>query len=680
MRLYFAALFLAFFVYNVLHVVKAQAQWIPSTFYTASTSASVSPSDVVLDELNNLYITGSFTDTLHFPGLEQSLISSGGTDIFLAKLNSQLQVEWALRAGGAAEEGCWPTAWQDTGRSILLDEAGHLYLTGDFASEADFDGDGIPEVTSEASCNFYLAKYNTQGQLLWVTTAGRSEVDKSSKVLMNVEGEVILAGHYREDIDIDDDGTINAEDMPRIFVDRYNTAGELIDRITVGNIIQDGQFGYAFNADLARGLNGNLYVSGQYGGTLFIENSNPQSFSCDLDFLPCTFIIKYDAAGNVVWLTNLPEVRYFNPLRLAVDTQGNLHFASNAETELIVSKINPAGELIWQRETRSTFIPHDHGSGPGVLAHRVTVAPDGSLLVLGSVYHAETDFDEDDAPDITAPFRLTFLARYDVEGSLIHVYPLVHSAADYNNNAFINSFTLSHQNEPVVLGRFNGTVQLDPFSEDTITAANDLLIVKYDNDTPPLPVALTSFTATADGSDVTLSWQTASETNNAGFEILHEVPGQSPLGIIQDSPHQLLFIPGAGTTTEPKSYTYRIENLTPGTHTFQLKQIDFNGTFSLSNSISLTIGVDTVYQLSDAFPNPFNPRSSFSLTVAQSQEVEIVLYDMLGRRVQHIFKGILTSNVPQQFVIHGSRLPSGTYVYQVQGEHFLDKGQITLLK
>ena len=191
-----------------------------------------------------------------------------------------------------------------------------------------------------------------------------------------------------------------------------------------------------------------------------------------------------------------------------------------------------------------------------------------------------------------------------------------------------------------------------------------------------LPVELTSFTAVHDELDVFLTWETASELNNAGFEVEHldastaQQPGWQRVDIVE----------GGGTTDTPQTYTYTVSNLEPGRHDFRLKQIDFDGTFAYSDVVSVYIGSNQRYTLSEAFPNPFNPQTTFTLSVAQSQLVTIGVYDMLGRRVLSVFDGLLESEQTHRFVIDGSSLSSGTYMYRVQGESFSTSKQLVLMK
>ena len=100
-----------------------------------------------------------------------------------------------------------------------------------------------------------------------------------------------------------------------------------------------------------------------------------------------------------------------------------------------------------------------------------------------------------------------------------------------------------------------------------------------------LPVELTSFDVRLDGRDALLTWETASETNNAGFEIqlLSKNDGASSRWQALD------FVEGRGTTELAQSYGYRVEELEPGRHVFRLKQIDFDGTFEYHPEVEVVV-------------------------------------------------------------------------------------------
>ena len=186
-----------------------------------------------------------------------------------------------------------------------------------------------------------------------------------------------------------------------------------------------------------------------------------------------------------------------------------------------------------------------------------------------------------------------------------------------------------------------------------------------------IPVELTSLTATTTGGDVHLQWETASETNNAGFEV------QMQTG---ENWEALGFVDGHGTTTEVQTYAYSAGGLDPGTHLFRLKQIDFDGAFEYSPEVEASLETPGTHVLSSVYPNPFNPQASFTLSVARDQRVEIALYNALGRRMSVLFDGALDANQTQTFTISGAGLASGLYLIRATGEAFTATQSVTLLK
>ena len=186
-----------------------------------------------------------------------------------------------------------------------------------------------------------------------------------------------------------------------------------------------------------------------------------------------------------------------------------------------------------------------------------------------------------------------------------------------------------------------------------------------------IPVELLSLDAAASGSDIIVNWITSSETNNSGFEVQLRGTGEY---------EAMGFVEGSGTTTLEQSYSYTISDLAPGAYTVRLKQIDFDGAFEYSPEVEIEVGVPGTHVLTQAYPNPFNPMASFSLTVATAQHVEVVLYNAIGQQVQSLFSGQMEAGEAHALTINGANLPSGPYYYRVIGENFAESGRVTLLK
>ncbi len=188
-----------------------------------------------------------------------------------------------------------------------------------------------------------------------------------------------------------------------------------------------------------------------------------------------------------------------------------------------------------------------------------------------------------------------------------------------------------------------------------------------------LPVELVSFDATLDGNNVLLDWQTASETNNAGFEIQHRSDHHT---------HWLVlgFVEGHGTSLIARRYRYRSADLEPGSHRFRLKQIDYDGSFTFSPEVEVFVELAEVFLVEPAYPNPFNAQTWLRFAVRRSQKVQVALYDVLGRRVRVLYAGKPLEGVYREVLIDGGDLGSGLYVVSVRGEAFVQTQKVILLK
>ena len=220
---------------------------------------------------------------------------------------------------------------------------------------------------------------------------------------------------------------------------------------------------------------------------------------------------------------------------------------------------------------------------------------------------------------------------------------------------------------------FSGAWSNYPFFESgNVIVSNiedGLFIVRPD--IAELPVELVSFDAVLDESSVSLSWETASETNNAGFDVEQRFNG---------SFQKIAFVPGQGTTNELQSYTYRVDNLSVGEHAFRLKQVDFDGTFEYSNPVTVSIQSPAGLVLSEAYPNPFNPRTNVELTVARSQDVKVEAYNTQGQQVEILYEGRLEANTSHMIAFDASNLPSGFYLIRATGDHEVVTQMVTLVK
>jgi len=184
-----------------------------------------------------------------------------------------------------------------------------------------------------------------------------------------------------------------------------------------------------------------------------------------------------------------------------------------------------------------------------------------------------------------------------------------------------------------------------------------------------IPVELTSFTATTDYRTVTLHWTTATELNNQGFEIEKQCGSWEKIG----------FVPGYGTTTEPKSYSFIDKVNSTGTYCYRLKQVDYDGTFKYSDELNVEVTIPIEYSLDQNYPNPFNPTTTISYSLAEDGFVNLVIYNLLGEEVTTLVNS--KQKVGRyEVVFDASKISSGIYLYRLVSNNFLSIKKMILIK
>jgi len=179
----------------------------------------------------------------------------------------------------------------------------------------------------------------------------------------------------------------------------------------------------------------------------------------------------------------------------------------------------------------------------------------------------------------------------------------------------------------------------------------------------PLPVEISSMNAVLEDGNARLTWQTASETNNAGFEIQRKAepesgPGRSwtKVGTVESK------APG-GTTEEPQSYRFTDTDLPFAADKikYRLRQVDLDGTATLTDPVAIERPVDRI-QFQQPFPNPARSQVTVQFAVPSekgARNVSLQMYDMLGRVVHRVEEGSVKGR--QEVQVDLSNLTSGTY-------------------
>lgn len=192
-----------------------------------------------------------------------------------------------------------------------------------------------------------------------------------------------------------------------------------------------------------------------------------------------------------------------------------------------------------------------------------------------------------------------------------------------------------------------------------------------------LPVELSSFTAAVKEQTVSLHWRTETEVSNYGFEVERAVINSKSTK--QNSEFEKIgFVEGHGNSNSPMDYSFIDEKPLGGSKfQYRLKQIDTDGQFEYSDIVEAEIIPDK-FTLFQNYPNPFNPTTTIQFQLPKESKVVFKIYNILGEEVAELLNDKKSAGV-YEVVFNARGLPSGTYIYRIYAENFVETKKMILL-
>ncbi len=172
-------------------------------------------------------------------------------------------------------------------------------------------------------------------------------------------------------------------------------------------------------------------------------------------------------------------------------------------------------------------------------------------------------------------------------------------------------------------------------------------------DASTLPISLTSLTGKANGKTVQINWSTASEINNNKYEVQRSNAGKNftTIGSLK----------GAGTSNNINNYTFNDENPAAGTNYYRLKQYDFDGTISTSETIAVKSNVaeSTISVSSNGV------QTDVQIMSANSTSASLYLYDINGRKLADQNVSLTTGF--NKIIVNSSLTPGIYFIKLIDG-------------
>ncbi|RYE17066.1 MAG: T9SS type A sorting domain-containing protein [Sphingobacteriales bacterium] len=633
MPLYFPGILTTILLVATLSQALAQAnyEWVE----TEGSEFGDGGMDVVADLDANSFVTGYFAGTVQFGNT--LLTSQGDQDIFIAKYDSDGNVIWANSAG--SPEGA------DVGESIALDDAGNVYITGRFNGVAIF---GNVEITSHLDTydgiNYYnddifVAKYSPAGTFLWVREAGGNYNDSGMGIDVDALGNTYITGFYDTEADFGTT-TLSTSGGQHAFVAKYNTSGMLQwAETSTGDTYEQGN-------DIATDDLGNSYITGHFVGHAFFDGnqftSTGETFPGDPTVYYWNediFTAKFSPTGTNLWVESAGGTGYDQGLGIDIDNAGNSYitgFYAGAAVfggnEVVVSNYDPVYELF----TDDIFIAKyntvgnhewvETAGGLGSEAGRDIETDNTGNSVITGYFNGEASFG---GTDITSTLDADsnnsndiFAARYDSSGDFEWVTEAGGPGDDRGNGIGMDSpssfFITGYHSPPSATFGAAGTV--------TSNGADDIFLARLNDPAITLPVNLISFKAEKQDRSALLTWATAQEENNAGFdiEVSNSSSGFTKIGSVA---------PKNGLSSTGYRYTFTDRNIqNPGTRYYRLVQYDHDGARTYLGIRAVTFTFESSTRLA-AGPNPFTHSFQVLIESETNQDALLTVTDVTGRSI-----------------------------------------------
>jgi hypothetical protein len=378
---------------TALCAVSPDLAWI-NQFGTSASDWGVSTS---ADKSGNVYIGGYTQGSL-------AALNAGSNDVILSKYDASGSLIWDRQFG---------TASDDTGYGVSTDKFGYVYATGPTS--------GALGGSSVGGGDAFVAKYDTAGNAAWTHLFGTTANDYAAGLSADEFGNVYVGGYTDGSFVGTNAGGTDA------YVAKFDTGG---NRLWVRQL---GTSEDEYSDSVATDLVGNVYLGGRTHGDLYGANAGGDD----------VFVTKFDPDGNLLWGRQVGTTAGEGGVDVATDRQGNVFFAGDTTGSLggplagvydsFVGKYSADGDLLWIRQL---------GSADADECHDVTV--DGA----GNVYIGGATWGNLGGPN--AGSSDAFVSKYDPDGNFLWTMQFGTTDTDWGNgvsadasgNVYVSGMTL----------------------------------------------------------------------------------------------------------------------------------------------------------------------------------------------------------------------------------------------
>ncbi|MBO1347031.1 MAG: hypothetical protein EBE86_006395 [Hormoscilla sp. GUM202] len=274
---------------------------------------TVSGKSIAIDSNDNVWTKGRFEGDLDLNGDGINDLTNNGDydyDSYFAKFDSEGNLVNAFQIGGSSLE---------VGHGIAIDSDDNVWTTGTFSSTIDIDEDGINDLTNNGFRDGYVAKFDSEGALLFASQIGGKDEDGGRAIATDSNGDAWVLGRFQGNIDIDGDGINDLTDgsleypwATDSYVAKFSSNGNFVKVLNIGDYV----------SAIATDSNDRLWVTGEFEGNIDIDGdgNNDLTSNGSID----SYVAQFDSNGNLVQALNIGGSDSDIGYAIAADSNGNV--------------------------------------------------------------------------------------------------------------------------------------------------------------------------------------------------------------------------------------------------------------------------------------------------------------------------------------------------------------------
>jgi len=281
-------------------------------FDTTSSNLGVG---ITLDTSGNIYTTGRFSGTATFGTF--TLDAQSDSDIFVVKQDSEGNVLWVSQFVGTQNFLLPPSSSQ----TIVADTQGNVYTVGNFGADSITFGDFILTRPTGATINTFVVKQDPLGNVLWAKNFGETKSTYVKKITIDTFDNSYIIGNFWGTVNFGGTTLSNLDEKSDIFLVKLDTSGEVIWARQF-KVTSPDQFPASNNCDITIDEIGNIYLTGDFYGTLEVGATTLTSSSIEVE---TPFVIKTNNLGEPLWAKRFTCNDHSSSTSITSDTFGNIY-------------------------------------------------------------------------------------------------------------------------------------------------------------------------------------------------------------------------------------------------------------------------------------------------------------------------------------------------------------------